>query len=348
MFSGLFSKPTVDIIIDEVEGRKKGKILNPNGEITRLPYLQDQENVSGKVIINCSQSKNFEHKGIKLELLGCIENITDSKDILKFISLTSELESIGILNNDVNTYPFKFTNVQKQYESFRGESRNIKYYLRLTIETKFRSLVYEQEFLVRNPEPISVLSENNQPIKLEVGIEDWLHLVFDLDSRNFGLKDIALGRVTFKKVSIRLKSMEVQIIRKEVVNVANVAPIQKVLTRFEIMDGGPIKNETIPIRFFLKPYDLTPSLTNINNRFSLQYFINIVLTDVEDRKYFKQHEIFFHRIQKVKKKKSESEDNGISEIKNEVKNENKNVISNESDNGNTNDGNNNEEEKLDE
>jgi vacuolar protein sorting-associated protein 26 len=142
--------------------------------------------------------------------------------------------------------------------------------------------------------------------------------------------------------------MEVQIIRKEVVNVANVAPIQKVLTRFEIMDGGPIKNETIPIRFFLKPYDLTPTLTNINNRFSIQYFINIVLTDVEDRKYFKQHEIFFHRIQKVKKKKSESEDNGITEIKNEVKNENKNVISNESDNGNTNDGNNNEEEKLDE
>ena len=71
--------------------------------------------------------------------------------------------------------------------------------MRLTIDTKFRTLLYEQEFLVRNPEPISVLSENNQPIKLEVGIEDWLHLVFDLDSRNFSLKDIALGRVTFKK-----------------------------------------------------------------------------------------------------------------------------------------------------
>ena len=318
MFSGLFSKPTVDIIIDEVEGRKKGKILNPNGEITTLPYLQDQETVSGKIIINCSQCKNFEHKGIKLELLGCIENITDPKDILKFISLTSELESIGILNNEVNTYPFQFKNVQKQYESFRGESRNIKYYLRLSIDTKFRTLLYEQEFLVRNPEPVSILSENNQPIKLEVGIEDWLHLVFDLDSRNFGLKDIALGRVTFKKVSIRLKSMEVQIIRKEVVNIAGIAPLNKVLARFEIMDGGPIKNETIPIRFFLKPYDLTPTLTNINNKFSVQYYINIVLTDVEERKYFKQHEIFFHRIQKVKRKKNE--ENGSTEIKNEDNN----------------------------
>ena len=274
----------------------------------------------------------------------CIENISDIKDILKFISLTSELESIAILSKDVNTYEFKFANVQKQYESFRGQLRNIRYLLRLTIDTKFRTLTYEQEFLVRNPEKISVLNENNQPIKLEVGIEDWLHLVFDLDSRNFSLKDIILGRVTFKKVSIRLKNMEVQIIRKEIVNVQGVAPISSVIARFEIMDGGPIKNETIPIRFFLKPYDLTPSLTNINNKFSVQYFINIVLTDVEERKYFKQHEIFFHRIKKVKREKSE--ENGSTEIKNE---DDKNIDTNANSISNSNNNNNNEgETKLDE
>ena len=216
--------------------------------------------------------------------------------------------------------------------------------MRLTIDTKFRTLLYEQEFLVRNPEPISVLSENNQPIKLEVGIEDWLHLVFDLDSRNFSLKDIALGRVTFKKVSIRLKNMEIQIIKKEIVNVNNIAPISQVVARFEIMDGGPIKNETIPIRFFLKPYDLTPTLTNINNKFSVQYFINIVLTDVEERKYFKQHEIFFHRIKKVKREKSE--ENGSTEIKNE---DDKNIDTNANSISNSNNNNNNEgETKLDE
>ena len=348
MFSGIFTKPEVDIIIDEVPGRKRAKIYEINGQITRLPLLYDKEDVSGRVLVKIPQGKTFEHKGIKIELLGCIENISDAKDILKFISLTSELESIGILNNDVNTFPFQFKNVQKQYESFRGESRNIKYYLRLSIDTKFRTLLYEQEFLVRNPEPVSILSENNQPIKLEVGIEDWLHLVFDLDSRNFGLKDIALGRVTFKKVSIRLKSMEVQIIRKEVVNIAGIAPLNKVLARFEIMDGGPIKNETIPIRFFLKPYDLTPTLTNINNKFSVQYYINIVLTDVEERKYFKQHEIFFHRIQKVKRKKNE--ENGSTEIKNEDNNNSANVnsISNNDNNISNNNNNNEAETKLDE
>ena len=346
----------MDIIIDEVENRKRGKITTSSGEIISLPCLYDQETVSGKIIINIGAGKTFEHKGIKLELLGHIENTSDSKDILKFISLTSELESIGILSKDINTYPFKFTNVQKQYESYRGQSRNIIYLLRLTIDTKFRSLIYEQEFLVRNPEPISILSENNQPIKLEVGIEDWLHLVFELDSRNFGLKDIALGRITFKKVSIRLKNMEIQIIKKEIVNVNNIAPITQVVARFEIMDGGPIKNETIPIRFFLKPYDITPTLNNVNNRFSVKYFISIVLSDVEDRKYFKHHEITLHRIEKVKKKKIENDvdnsnkNNNIinnennqktqNENKNEIKNE---VIQNEENNNNDNEG----ETKLD-
>ena len=95
--------------------------------------------------------------------------------------------------------------------------------------------------------------------------------------------------------------MEIQIIKKESISTQNVEPINTTVTKYEIMDGGPIKNETIPIRFFLKPYDLTPTFKSINNKFSVQYFINLVLTDVEDRKYFKQHEIFMFRIDKNKK-----------------------------------------------
>lgn len=72
----------------------------------------------------------------------------------------------------------------------------------------------------------------------------------------------------------------------------------EVITRFEIMDGAPIKNETIPIRFFLTPYELSPTYSSINNRGSIQYFINLVLLDVEERRYFKQHEITMVRTDK--------------------------------------------------
>jgi len=64
------------------------------------------------------------------------------------------------------------------------------------------------------------------------------------------------------------------------------------------MDGGPIKNETIPIKFYLSPYELTPTYLNINNKFTVQYFLNLVLIDVEERRYFKQHEISMMRVAK--------------------------------------------------
>ena len=42
------------------------------------------------------------------------------------------------------------------------------------------------------------------------------------------------------------------------------------------------------VRLFLSPYDLTPTYRNINNKFSVKYFLNLVLVDEEDRRYFKQ------------------------------------------------------------
>ena len=268
------------------------------GEVTRLPVLYDLEDVKGKVQINLPNSKPFEHKGIKIEIIGAIEGVKDKKDSLKFLNSSNELQNIGILTQPSTTFDFNFPSVKKPYETCRGNIKNVRYTIKVTIETKLRKLPTEIEFAVIKPEAPEVLQTNNQPIKLEVGIEDWLHLIFDVSSRNFGLKDIIQGQVEFKKVSIRMKSMEIQIIRKETVNTAGAAADTNVITRYEIMDGGPTKYEKIPIRFFLKPYGLTPTYMNINNRFSVQYFINLVLTDVEDRKYFKQHEIIMHRIDK--------------------------------------------------
>jgi len=51
--------------------------------------------------------------------------------------------------------------------------------------------------------------------------------------------------------------------------------------------------ESIPIRLFLSPFDLTPTYRNINSKFSLKYYLNLVLVDEEDRRYFKQ-QVWFH------------------------------------------------------
>jgi hypothetical protein len=54
--------------------------------------------------------------------------------------------------------------------------------------------------------------------------------------------------------------------------------------------------ESIPVRLFLTPYELTPTYRNINNKFSVKYYLNLVLVDEEDRRYFKQQEITMYRL----------------------------------------------------
>ena len=46
--------------------------------------------------------------------------------------------------------------------------------------------------------------------------------------------------------------------------------------------------ESIPIRLFLSGYDLTPTMKEVNKKFSVRYYLNLVLVDEEERRYFKQ------------------------------------------------------------
>ena len=86
--------------------------------------------------------------------------------------------------------------------------------------------------------------------------------------------------------------MELSIVRKETVGSGqNAVTENETLSKFEIMDGAPVKGELVPVRFYLASTDLTPSYKNVNNRFSTAYFINLVLIDEEERRYFKQQEI---------------------------------------------------------
>ena len=57
--------------------------------------------------------------------------------------------------------------------------------------------------------------------------------------------------------------------------------------------------ETIPIRLFLGGFDLTPTFRDVNKKFSVRYYLNLVLIDEENRRYFKQQEITVFRVPEV-------------------------------------------------
>jgi Vacuolar protein sorting-associated protein 26 len=53
------------------------------------------------------------------------------------------------------------------------------------------------------------IPEINSGIKMEVGIEDCLHIEFEYNRSKYHLKDVVIGKIFFLLVRIKIKHMEV-------------------------------------------------------------------------------------------------------------------------------------------
>nr|XP_045002388.1 vacuolar protein sorting-associated protein 26B isoform X2 [Jaculus jaculus] len=112
----------------------------------------------------------------------------------------------------------------------------------------------------------------------------------------YHLKDVIVGKIYFLLVRIKIKHMEIDIIKRETTGTGpNVYHENDTIAKYEIMDGAPVRGESIPIRLFLAGYELTPTMRDINKKFSVRYYLNLVLIDEEERRYFKQQEVVLWR-----------------------------------------------------
>jgi vacuolar protein sorting-associated protein 26 len=106
---------------------------------------------------------------------------------------------------------------------------------------------------------------------------------------------VIVGKIYFLLVRIKIKHMELSIIRRETTGAPpNQYNESETITKFEIMDGAPVRGETIPIRLFLGGFELTPTFRDVNKKFSTRYYLNLVLIDEENRRYFKQQVCCWH------------------------------------------------------
>lgn len=290
-------------------------------ETSLFAYEQHQD-ISGVVALYLAPGKKVEHLGIKIQFIGRIDmsmGLNEGRPHYDFVSLSKELAPPGILYQNVEL-PFFFRNMDKEHESYRGRNVSVRYFVKVVLERKFLPPVQKEHDIW-----VQVLGKapaQNEAIKMEVGIEDCLHIEFEYERRVYHLQDTILGKIHFLLVRIKIKHMELAVIRRETSGDrvtsariqggntpsvpgsnpndsagANVFTETQTLVKYEIMDGAPVKGEVIPVKLSMRgiPADLTPTYSSVNNRFSVRYFLNLVLVDEEDRRYFKQQEIILWR-----------------------------------------------------
>lgn len=165
------------------------------------------------------------------------------------------------------------------------------------------------------------LEKGLEPIRMEVGMDDSLQIRFEYSKRQFDLPDdIITGWIAFDLVRIRVKSCELAIVRKEFISTAIIGRNSgeedgdlderemhsEVLGRWEVIEGDVHKGtplmpflligEVVPVRIFLNACpDAGPTMNVVAQLFSIRYFLNLVVIDWDNRRYFKQQEVILTR-----------------------------------------------------
>ena len=268
----------------------------PGGEAEggRLPLFAEDDRLSGRLELRLERRRPLEHAGVRVELLGLIETGSERLPNSTFMSSAVDLEPPGVLAED-RVLPFAFAVFQKPFESFYGSSVKLRYVVRATVSRNRSSslAVKEQDVFVA---VAGAAGEAPRPIAMEVGVEDCLNISIDIPKNVFGLREAVLGRIVFSQVRVQVERMELNLVRKETLGAGEAAAHSEEFHTFEIMDGCPAKAEEIPIRLFLAGVQgLSPTLLAVNNKFSVRYFLNLVILDDLKRRYFKQSEVFLFR-----------------------------------------------------
>ena len=288
-------------------------MTNIYGNKLECPTFYGSEPIKGSVQISLNNnSSSLNHSGIKIELIGEIDihaneneeenNNINNNQFNRFLSLTNNLSSQGVLNRDNNIYDFEFKSIEKQYDSYRGKKFSIKYLLLVTIETGLSSIKKEKEICIfncdKNLKRINELFINDKnKIKVEIGVESLLHVCFELDRKNYHLKDTITGRVSFKKINLELENMSLRIIKIESLfgKEGEIEP----LGLYEIMEGSPTSTEDIIyFKMYLKGFNnISQTIKNeMNNNIRVSYYLCLEICDSENRNFFKKIEINLFRL----------------------------------------------------
>ncbi|KAH9010137.1 vacuolar protein sorting-associated protein 26-domain-containing protein [Lactarius hengduanensis] len=159
--------------------------------------------------------------GMKVEFVGDIELFYDRGHHQEFLSLSQEVPATGAAARELS-----------------GHERQA-YFIRVTMSQRMADVVKESDIWVHS---FRMPPDRNNPIKMEVGIEDCLHIEFEYNKSKYHLKDVIVGKIYFLLMHIKTKHMELSIIRRET---TGSPPSQynesETITKFEIMDGPPVR-----------------------------------------------------------------------------------------------------------
>jgi vacuolar protein sorting-associated protein 26 len=265
-----------------------------DGTALRQHIYLDGEPITGKIAVALRKpGSKLEHLGLKVELIGQIELHAEKTSPYRFTYASTDIVEPGELIRNT-TFDFELDHIKKPYETYRGANVTVRYFLRVSILRRMNgTIVADLDIVIHVP---SQLPEVTRNVKTEVGIGDTLHIELECNKWKYHLSDVISGSINFLLVSTEIASVQLQILQRETAGIGAAAVTEnQIVASFEILDGTPKTGDSMPIRLFLSSYSLSPTMRNIEERFTVKYYLNLVIVDDVGNKYFKQQEVTLYR-----------------------------------------------------
>lgn len=278
----------------------------------RLPFFEDTKDISGVVWISIARGHVIDVNGIKAEFVG--EIVLSRAKRVKH-QLIYQSQSLLEGNHQVSLareFNIKFSDETTACESFSGHDVCVRFFVRITMETTFlNNIVEEFDIWVHRPrerEPPWVHDvariDNSwlfaEEKSMAIGKKDLIYVKCCMEKYRFALGEEPCIPITVETMysEVKVKQMRACLIRRETAFIAGVPKKTDVeLLSFPLGDGDRILGSEARRHLLgLEGCEhLTPTYDFMENKFSIQYFVELTVTAKDGASWKGEHEVLFWR-----------------------------------------------------
>lgn len=289
MFKSLFGSTKESS--EATNGDIKVEVEQPQeNEKYRLPYfypgsiiLLKTDEIKGSITVPLINGRPYKHNGILISVIGQ-HRIKSDNTISLFYKRSKTLIQEGDVKEQVKI-AFHIKALDFPVPSFYGTFCDCRYMVQARVKIGNTEHVMGKPIYILFTQPVP---ENIVPMKAEVGIQNVLHVEFVIQNPVFDCGGVLIGKINFLIVKIRIVNMYIQIRRTEAFN-NGIASFKNdaIIAQYEILDGMPVRGDSVPIRFYLPSVKLWPYPMNSGKNLTVNYNIRFFMVDENGKHYFK-------------------------------------------------------------
>jgi vacuolar protein sorting-associated protein 26 len=248
----------------------------------RFPAYGRDDKVTGLVRIAPPQGKTIKHQGIILSIYGDFQG-KDGDKWSRFYERVQYLAPAGDLITPFSS-DFLFDRLQFPTASYYGQYVEAVFGVEVKVVRRLKDFQQSSPFIVFFFEARPM----EQPIHNEIGMTGVLHIEFIFSHGSYDCRDVVIGAAYMLLVKLRVVYMQVSLYCVE--NYQRGAQLVKrnIVKSIEIMDGAPVRGESIPIRFYLGECDIWPWTDFPDSSLKVEWYLRAQLIDENGKKYYKK------------------------------------------------------------